>query len=596
MSEELSCRNPEDEGALAAAPASRRLRVVSVRSFEAAHAVRSASRDEFLRRFATLLIDEESARFGGAGCVMRATNPRGESFAVKVLGGRSAAYASLSSEVDSEPPAWAQAAFEEEYAAHQSLSGIKGFPRLYGRAEIDGRPALIMEWIEGVTLAAALPSLAVDGHSRLSPLTAARLGRDLFDLLTRMALVAGGFAHRDVSLANVMIDTAQLSVAQQVEEGSFELRLIDFGSAATEEEQDRSLTAVYGAPRGATADFAAPEMLTRDVAAVAAHRHAPAVDVYAAAGVLYRLLCGRAPFDLSQADDQGEPLSPYRCKTETEPAPFAGAHGACAAFGALGPVLAREPETAVIVSRHLGALAGDPPEREVAAALDSVDSTLGPLLETCLSAEPRQRPKAEAVREALAAFCASYDENVGRSLRGQAVSSCLEYLPVGPFGLTPRRFAAGARRVIGVTALVAWAAVVVSSAVLLGGTEVAVTAGPFDWAGPVSPVVVALLVALPGALGLLARGRRRQSGDDVLRGSLGLVCGMVLVLVALVFTQASVGSLQLFAMAEAAASLCAWLPMVSDYVFGEEGVRRWARKALPPAVSALPASLEEVCS
>lgn len=596
MSEELTRRIVEPDGALAAAPAPRRLRVVSVRSFEPAHAVRSAAREGFLRRFATLLIDDDSARFGGAGCVVRATNPRGETFAVKLLGHGVARVSGFSDEPASEPPAWAQAAFEEEYAAHQALSGIKGFPRLYGRAEIDGRPALVMEWVEGVTLAAALPALAVDGQGRLSPLTAARFGRDLFDLLTRMALVTGGFAHRDISLANVMIDTAQLSLSQQVEEGSFELRLIDFGSAVTEEEQDGSLTVVYGAPRGATADFAAPEMLTRDVAAVAAHRRAPAVDVYAAAGVLYRLLCGRPPFDLSQVDEQGEALSPYRCKTETEPAPFAAAHQACEAFGSLGPVLASEPETAVIVSRQVAALPVSPSEVEVAAALNAVDTTLAPLLQACLSVDPRQRPKAEEVREALAAFCAQYDENVGRSLRGQSVSSCLEYLPVGPFGLTPRRFAAGARRVLGAAAVVAWVAVVASSSLLLQGAEAMLAVGGLSWSGAVPAPAVALAVALPGVLGLLARGRRRQSGDDVLRGSLGLVCGIVCVLVLLVFTQVKPAVLQLFVLAEAAATLCAWLLMVSDYVFGEEGVRRWARKALPPAVPALPAQFEEVQS
>ena len=69
------------------------------------------------------------------------------------------------------------------------LSGLKGFPRLYGWGEVDGVPAIVMEWVEGETLARLRSRFAVDDAGRLSPLVAARLGRDLFDLLCRMSLV-----------------------------------------------------------------------------------------------------------------------------------------------------------------------------------------------------------------------------------------------------------------------------------------------------------------------------------------------------------------------------------------------------------------------
>ena len=51
-------------------------------------------------------------------------------------------------------------------------------------------------------------------------------------------------------------------------------------------------------PRGATPDFAPPEMLTEDIANVSTMRKSSAVDVYAAASVLYLLLSGHTPFDL----------------------------------------------------------------------------------------------------------------------------------------------------------------------------------------------------------------------------------------------------------------------------------------------------------
>jgi len=70
--------------------------------------------------------------------------------------------------------------------------------------------------------------------------------------------------------------------------------LVDFGSTVLPARAS-SLTVRYGAPQGATPDYAAPEMLTADVARVADMRKSPAVDVYAAASVVYLLLCGRPP-------------------------------------------------------------------------------------------------------------------------------------------------------------------------------------------------------------------------------------------------------------------------------------------------------------
>lgn len=68
---------------------------------------------------------------------------------------------------------------------------------------------------------------------------------------------------------------------------------------------------------GATADFAAPEMLTDDVLGAVARRRSPAVDVYAAASVLYQLMEGHSPYDLSFAGrSQREGRSAYRIKTE----------------------------------------------------------------------------------------------------------------------------------------------------------------------------------------------------------------------------------------------------------------------------------------
>ena len=209
------------------------MRLVRVEGFEAACPLAEADRAAYCRRFTTLFADEASARRGGAGEVVRATNASGEQFAVKRL----RADGSSQAQAGADAPAAdgrrvARAAFDAEYDAHRRLTGLRAFPRLYGRGLIDGEPVLIMEWVEGMTLEAAARALAIDDAGRLSPLTAARIGRDLFDALASLEYLADGLAHRDVSLRNVMVDTSRLSLADQVEEGSFEVRLIDFGSAA----------------------------------------------------------------------------------------------------------------------------------------------------------------------------------------------------------------------------------------------------------------------------------------------------------------------------------------------------------------------------
>ncbi|WP_282209140.1 protein kinase domain-containing protein [Parvibacter caecicola] len=285
------------EAAGAGAP---RLKLVRLEGF--APVARPARDDgRYERRFTTLFADEATCRAGGVAGVMRAHSPMGEQFALKRL-------RLCQPGLGDDMAQLLRAIFDAEFDTHRRLSELKGFPRLYGRATVEGDPVILMEWIEGVTLQQAARQLAVDDAGRLSPLMAARLGRDLFELLARMSYVEGGLAHRDVSLRNVMVDTSRVPLADQAEEGAFELRLVDFGSAAMWEEGDSSLTGRYGGARGATADFAPPEMLTDDVAEVARLRHSPAVDVYAAGAVWVALtvavaapLCGFAATALPEA-------------------------------------------------------------------------------------------------------------------------------------------------------------------------------------------------------------------------------------------------------------------------------------------------------
>lgn len=183
------------------------LRLARIDGFEPAVALGTDELPAYLRRFTMLFADDATMRRGGIGRVTRAVNAQGEAVALKQL------ILPTRDEFDDDVAHEAlvtkfKAAFREEYECHRALSGLKGFPRLYGWGEVDGVPAIVMEWVEGETLARLRPRLAVDDAGRLSPLVAARLGRDLFDLLCRMSLVGEGFVHRDISPANIMVRTA----------------------------------------------------------------------------------------------------------------------------------------------------------------------------------------------------------------------------------------------------------------------------------------------------------------------------------------------------------------------------------------------------
>lgn len=241
------------------------LRLARVDGFEPAVALGTDELPAYLRRFTMLFADDATMRRGGIGRVTRAVNAQGEAVALKqlILPARDefdddAAHEALVTKF--------KAAFREEYECHRALSGLKGFPRLYGWGEVDGVPAIVMEWVEGETLARLRSRLAVDDAGRLSPLVAARLGRDLFDLLCRMSLVGEGFVHRDISPANIMVRTARLPLDRQLAEGTFDLCLIDFGSSLALEPASAvagaggkaSFTERYATLRRATVAYARP--------------------------------------------------------------------------------------------------------------------------------------------------------------------------------------------------------------------------------------------------------------------------------------------------------------------------------------------------
>ena len=526
------------------------LRLARVDGFEPAIALGSDELPVYLRRFTMLFADDATMRRGGIGRVTRAVNAQGEAVALKqlILPTRDefdddTAYEALVTKF--------KAAFREEYECHRALSGLKGFPRLYGWGEVDGVPAIVMEWVEGETLARLRPRLAVDDAGRLSPLVAARLGRDLFDLLCRMNLVGEGFVHRDISPANIMVRTARLPLDQQLAEGTFDLCLIDFGSSLALEPASvvagtggkESFTERYATLRRATVAYAPPEMLTDDIADLRALRMSPAIDVYAAASTVYELIAGVAPYEVAPGASgtsgsrkrTRDIASPYRLKMDTRPDYPVGAH---APGCDLTQLLRREPDVALAAAEQAQQLGLEPDSEELRDALAFVDAQLFDVIMACLSCSQGDRPEPAAVEAALTTFCDHYAQNVGRSLRGEPLTPC----PMDASGRMARRAA-----MIGTTVAcgVLWAAVVASAALLVSGARATVAMGPLVWSGKLPGIIAALALALPGVAGIAAGAMSHDRRAGFLHGVLALSACEVPVLVAAagaVFSQHAVVS------------------------------------------------------
>ena len=526
------------------------LRLARVDGFEPAIALGQDELPAYLRRFTMLFADDATMCRGGIGRVTRAINAQGEAVALKQL------ILPTRDEFDDDATHEAlvakfEAAFREEYECHRALSGLKGFPRLYGWGEVDGVPAIVMEWVEGETLARLRPRLAVDDAGRLSPLVAARLGRDLFDLLCRMNLVGEGFVHRDISPANIMVRTARLPLDQQLVEGTFDLCLIDFGSSLALEPASavagtggkESFTERYATLRRATVAYAPPEMLTDDIADLRVLRMSPAIDVYAAASTVYELIAGVAPYEVapSTSGTSGsrkktrDIASPYRLKMDTRPDYPAGAH---APGCDLTQLLRREPDVALAAAEQAQQMGLEPDSEELRDALAFVDAQLFDVVMACLSCNQGDRPEPAAVEAALTTFCDHYAQNVGRSLRGEPLTPC----PMDASGRMVRRAAMiGAAAVCGLV----WAVVVVSAALLTSGARATVAVGYISWSGTLPGVVAALALALPGMAGIAAGAMAHDRRTGFLHGVLALSACEVPVLIAVactVFSQRAVAS------------------------------------------------------
>ncbi len=229
---------------------------------------------------------------------------------------------------------------------------------VFDAGEQDGRPFVVMELVEGSSLA---DRLRADGP--LSATEATDVTAAVLDALA--AAHDQGLVHRDVKPSNVLLPDA----------GG--VKLADFG-IAVDLRANTTLTdlgQVLGSPR-----YLAPERATGQTAA-------PASDVYSAGVMLFEMLAGRAPFDGDNAvatllAHQQQPVPPLARIAESVPPQLASV---------AERALAKDPSQRFASARSmhdalLGAAdeAGCHPEAGVAA---SSPATTGPIALSAATAE-----------------------------------------------------------------------------------------------------------------------------------------------------------------------------------------------------------------
>jgi serine/threonine-protein kinase len=131
----------------------------------------------------------------------------------------------------------------------------------------DGRPGIVMEYVEGETLATRL--------ARCAPLPADEAVHIAVGVLEALeAAHAAGIVHRDIKPGNILLAT----------DGS--VKVTDFGIARALGSSDLTQTGMLmGTPH-----YIAPEQVAGEPAS-------PASDVYAVGAVLYEMLTARKPFE-----------------------------------------------------------------------------------------------------------------------------------------------------------------------------------------------------------------------------------------------------------------------------------------------------------
>ena len=225
-------------------------------------------------------------------------------------------------------------AFRQRFLREARMAAKLSHPNIvhvYDQGDEDGRPFIVMEYVDGPTLGEEL--------KRTGPLPPARV----VDLALQICgglehAHASGLVHRDVKPGNLLLR----------EDGT--VKIADFGIARAA--QATKLTQI-GSVLG-TAAYLAPEQAAGETVTAAA-------DIYSLGCVLFELLTGRTPYVFESLPElvvkqREEPITPIRELRPDVPAELEGAVMHCLARGP-----EYRPASAAELAQELAAGSPEPP-------------------------------------------------------------------------------------------------------------------------------------------------------------------------------------------------------------------------------------------
>ncbi len=172
--------------------------------------------------------------------------------------------------------AWVSPARRERFSSEQQTLAQLNHPsiaRLYDADTLpDGTPLFVMEYVEGCTIVEHCKKLNCSVDDRL------KLFRSICEAVEYAHSQA--VIHRDLKPSNILVRS----------DGT--VRLLDFGIAKQLEDVNLSADVTRTSFRFLTPAYASPEQIRGDRVGIQS-------DVYSLGVILYELLCGQLPFDVS---------------------------------------------------------------------------------------------------------------------------------------------------------------------------------------------------------------------------------------------------------------------------------------------------------